>query len=111
MIRGARARRCCARRGCRVRFAPRRLNHRHCSKRCGALAVAQRQAATGHRPRLKAALAARAKVSRKRVEAEVGRKYGELSVREIELFNWGRRVGYDQGYNRGYHRGRCLDAA
>lgn len=41
---------------------------------------------------------------RQAVEAMVGKRYGELSVREIELFNLGMRVGYDRGYAKAYNR-------
>lgn len=33
----------------------------------------------------------------------MGRKYGELSIREIELFNRGAKVGYSRGYAKGYN--------
>jgi hypothetical protein len=44
--------------------------------------------------------------SRARVERAVRKKYGELSVREIELFNMGMKVGYDRGYSKAYKRWR-----
>lgn len=39
---------------------------------------------------------------RERIAALVGRTYGELSVRDIELFNLGVKVGYNRGYAKGY---------
>lgn len=64
-------------------------------------------AAAHNYPRQRAVLSAGTKarnrrVARQHVEANVGRKYGELSVREIELFNRGAKVGYSRGYARGY---------
>lgn len=68
-------------------------------------------------PRVRAKLSAGTSIrnrrqARERVEAAVGRKYGELSIREIELFNRGVKVGYSRGYAKGYNaRTRSKESA
>lgn len=44
----------------------------------------------------------RAKELRARVEAAITTLFGELSVREIAIFNRGHKIGYTHGYNRAY---------
>lgn len=44
------------------------------------------------------------------VEALCHKRWPELSVREIELFNFARRLGYDQGYQKGLLHVRKLKA-
>lgn len=43
---------------------------------------------------------------RRRVEKTTRKQYGELSAREIELFNLGMKIGYDRGYGIAYNRQR-----
>lgn len=100
-------RRQCALPDCRAWFRPFHRDQEHCSKRCGAIAVMRRQMAEGEvTPRLKGALAVRQLLARRRAEADIGEAFGDLSDREIQLFNRGVQIGYRRGYQRIYHRVR-----
>lgn len=74
-----------------------------CSRRC----TAQRVYKAGQGAKMRVGTIRRAiREKRQRVEQAVGAQYGPLSRREIELFNLGRKHGYDEGYGIAY--GRCL---
>lgn len=74
-----------------------------CSQRCSN----RRLYRAGHGDVLIAGTKARhRREKRARVEAAVHRKFGELSVREIDLFNLGHKVGYARGYARAWKQQR-----
>lgn len=82
---------------------PRRWADFHNSNWCCSNACARAHCYPQLRAKLSAGTSARnRRQARQRVEAAVGRKYGELSVREIELFNRGAKAGYSRGYAKGY---------
>lgn len=82
---------------------PRRWVDYHNPDWCCSTACARAHAYPRMRARLSAGTTARnRRLARERVEAAVGRQYGELSVREIELFNRGVKVGFNRGYLKGY---------
>lgn len=73
-----------------------------CSKRCGILFQAlQRKGA------LPASLVAYNRLKRQRARARVEQSarqvFGVLSDREVNIFNFAAKSGYDHGYNTGYH--------
>lgn len=50
------------------------------------------------------AIAAHKKACRQRVERMIRDQFGELTEREIEMFNHGVKIGYRRGYHYGKHR-------
>lgn len=84
---------------CQQQFKKRKRAHRFCSRVCANRYLREHLAAHRVEAQLAANLAAIA-AGRNRTERAVRREYGELSVREIELFNLAVRVGYKRGYQR-----------
>jgi len=88
---------------CHRPFQPARGDLKACSRKCGRRLAWRTMKARGVKMN-EAAMAAIKLKARRHVEAIVGKKYKELSVREIELFNLGARVGYQRGYAVAYHK-------
>lgn len=100
-LRGIPSRRC-ALRSCRRFGHPRRWADYFNAGWCCSRSCASRRLYARRRAELSAGTSARnRRLARQKVEAAVGRKYGELSVRDIELFNLGVRVGWNHGYRKG----------
>jgi predicted nucleic acid-binding Zn ribbon protein len=94
---------------CDASYIPIWRGQRACRQRCARI-LAGRTNKT--RPlMLVAARAKKRAIARATVERMVARSYGELSVREVQLFNLGVRVGYKRGYHKGYHQTRKAAAA
>lgn len=85
---------------CRVQFQPTRKTQRACGTACSR--KLQGLAYVGKQPPAFRAEVARRKIARKRaVEQLCHRQWPELSVREIEIFNFAVAVGYQRGYAKG----------
>lgn len=87
---------------CKQRFTPSRKLQRACGTPCSRKLAGLFQ--RGQQPKPFAAEVAKRRVA-KRLEIETlcHRRWPELSVREIEIFNFAVRVGYNRGYARGYN--------
>lgn len=91
-----------------MHFRPRWIEQMTCSKPCRILYTANQQ--RGNQPRGFVANCDARRATRKReIEAICHDRWPELSVREIEIFNFAVQVGYRRGYGKGYHRGRMLE--
>lgn len=83
-----------------------------CDRQCASRRVMALMQADGRAQRMNAARKARQVADHKaRVQQAVGRQFGELSVREVALFNVAVRIGYDRGYGKAYKRARRAVAA
>lgn len=85
---------------CKDPYTPRYEEQKTCGGRCSRVWGGRQN--RGHMPAAFAASARSRREARKReVEAICRAKWPELSVREIEIFNFAHLVGYRLGYNRG----------
>lgn len=81
-------------------YTPRWVEQHTCGGRCARVYGGRKN--RGRMPAAFAASAQQRRETRKReVEALCQRRWPELSVREIEIFNFAHLVGYKLGYNRG----------
>jgi hypothetical protein len=92
---------------CTSRFLPRWVEQQTCSRICRIRFTANTQ--RGSQPRGFVAHVDRRRAERKRqIEAWCQQHWPELSVREIAIFNFAVRLGYNRGYGKGYHRGQRI---
>lgn len=83
---------------CKHRYRPRWEEQVTCGGTC-----AKALSAKGRYPVAFAVEIAKRKAAKKcEIETLCARRWPELSVREIEIFNFAVQVGYDRGYNKGY---------
>lgn len=92
---------------CPKEFTPTRKAQRACGFVCARKLAGRTWGAKGQPPAFAAALAQRKTARRRAVEQLCSRRWPELSVREIEIFNFAMQHGYARGYQKGYaHRKR-----
>lgn len=85
---------------CLQSYTPRWVEQQTCGGRCARVFGGRRN--RGRMPSAFAASAQQRREKRKReVETLCHARWPELSVREIEIFNFAHLVGYKLGYNRG----------
>lgn len=85
---------------CREAFTPRqgsakRKTQETCSPKCGHQLIGRRLRGQP----LVAATAVRRARAAARLVARVGQMFGDLTPRETQIFEHGRRIGYTDGYN------------
>jgi hypothetical protein len=90
---------------CQRPFAPREARIRFCRRRC--VDKWKSKQMEGHRWPM---AEARNQQRLDRVKRDLGAEFGELSIREIQLFKWTWRTAYQHGYNKAY-RPKAHDAA
>lgn len=98
---------------CKEDYTPKWEEQRTCGGPC-ARRLAGRQLRGRGVPVGFARAIARRKAARKaEVERECQKRWPELSVREIEIFNYAVKLGYNRGYAKGFHsqRRKRKDAA
>lgn len=89
--------------GCRVTFRPQNMERATTPTTCCTRVCAAKLYSAMHPSKMgRCGAAAVARRARARAERTTKREFGELSEREITLFNRAMRIGYDRGYNRGY---------
>lgn len=87
---------------CETEFTPKHRHQRACQFRC-ARTLAGRTLKQRPNAFANANLTRRA-AAKRAVETLCRKRWPELSVREIEIFNFACAVGYQRGYCRAYHR-------
>lgn len=87
---------------CGKGFSPRLKAQRACGPICSRT-LAGRTLAKRYPFGSAKAVAALKLASQRRVEAVCHKRWPELSVREIEIFNFAMRHGFNRGYSKGYY--------
>lgn len=85
---------------CRQPFRPTDYRRKLCSVKC-------RNAYNGIRSKGKTpveAIEASKRLRDQSTREDVRKQFGELSVREIELFKWTYKLAWQRGYNKALHR-------
>ncbi len=86
---------------CRQDFTPTRKAQQACGVGCARKLAGRTWGANGQPPAFAAALAQRKAARRRATEQLCERRWPELSVREIEIFNFAMQHGYARGYQKG----------
>lgn len=85
---------------CREAYTPRYVEQQTCGGRCSRIFGGQHN--RGRFPAGFAVAASRRREAKDRaIQATCQERWGDLSAREIEIFEFAVRTGYDRGYNKG----------